>query len=181
MNKKNKPDINPNRPNIITRFNLPDYRVPVRAYLHGAGFEIWGEQSVSTDPIEVAKDYLFKTLDSLGRRIASFDYVLAFMWGQFDPEGQDKEGHRVIDCFGYSGVPKLQKDWPGNSDGEGWVMKDGLYVKKEDITLAGLTCEDCDIIKGKEGEYRRTCKNLNEFIRNPPKIQGLEYLTRVSE
>jgi hypothetical protein len=166
-----------NKPmNFIARFNMPKYHVPVRAYLHSTGQEMWDPDENKEDVIRNAQKYLIKTFDSIRDDLLSFDYVLAVLWGQSNPGcGQSlSNGNKMIDCFGYSGVSHNPDYWPGNPEVEGWVMSDGLFTFKNGIFPGGLTCEDATILIGKEGEYRRKCKDLKEFLNVSPVISGID-------
>jgi hypothetical protein len=167
--------------NFIARFNMPDYYVPVRAYLHGSGQEMWDPKENTATVIRNAKKHLIKTFDSIRDDLSSFDYVLAILWGQSNPGcgSSLSNGNKMIDCFGYSGVSHNPHCWPGNPEVEGWVMNDGLLTIKNGIFPGGLTCEDSTILLGKEAEYRRKCHDFNDFAVNPPVIPGLEKILTI--
>ena len=182
--------IEEHQPKILARFNLPDNYVPVRAYLHKAGLKVWDpDLRIRTDydimgqvpineALDVAKDHLINTLRGIKSDASQFDYLLAVLWAR--PLKKDSASFdKMIDFFGYSDIPKNANDWPGNPDIEGWVMKNEVYAPMEGIVPGGLTCGDVSIVIGEEEKYRRTCKDLNEFLQNPPDIEGLEYLTKV--
>jgi len=175
--------------NFIARFNMPNYTLPVRAYLHGAGQEMWNPEMNKKKIISEAKDHLVSTLDSMTKREKmfssseyvdplSFDFLLAVLWGRSNPGcGQSiSNGNRMIDFFGYSDVSRNPEYWPGNPEVEGWVMTDGIFTMKPHVMPGALTCEDTIILLGREGEYRRKCKDLKEFLEKPPvllEIPGL--------
>ena len=158
--------------NFFARFNMPDFDgVPVRAYVHNAGRDLWtlGDE----EEITAAKRHLLESLGSLSG-LNQLDYLLAVMWGKLDVKAAScVGGYRMIDCFGYSDVPKDPMHWPGNPDVESWTMQDGVYVKKNKIIPGGTTCEDSLILLGEEAKYRRDCHNLREYVMNAPRLKGL--------
>jgi len=143
--------------NIIARYNMPERHV--RAYLHGSGQEVWGSEGLSA--IYTAKEHLIDAFDSSHKSfIKSHDYVLAVLWGD--------DGSKVIDCFCNTGVPKDPKNGPGNPEWDLWFMRNGI------LTREGKSCGDSVIIMGREEEYRRFCPDLKTFLKQPPRIAGLE-------
>ena len=169
---------------FFARINLPKYQVvPVRAYVHNAGKERWyNSKSITTTVVGVAEKYLLDTFQPISHDLRKFDYIIAVLWGDMvldvDQNESHTRGNKMIDCFGYSDVSKDPKEWPGNPDIEPWFMMNGVYVKKTDIGTAGKSCEDSIIVLGIEGEYRRQCKDLKEYLQNPPKIIGLENIIK---
>ncbi len=153
---------------FIGRINLPDLKVPVRAYVHEAGFN----EAYKGD-IEEAQAYLkdFMT-DSLrwysGKEIMKFDYLLGAIWG--------KKDEKIIDLFGFSDI----SEWPGNPDVTSFVIKNGGYDTREDDDsfVESYTCGDTLIMLGEEEKYRRTTKSLDEYMRNPPEISVMKALKK---
>lgn len=147
--------------------NIP---VPVRAYVHEAGFE-----EVYDGSVEMARAYLESFMkDSLnwysGKEIRGFDYILGAVWGKKDKD------EKIIDLFGFSDI----NEWPGNPDVTSFVIKNGSYDADEnyDSTLKSYTCGDTLIMLGEEEAYRRTTKNLEEYFRNPPSISVMRTLEK---
>jgi len=93
-------------------------------------------------------------VDTQRPEIEQFDYLLAVMWG-------DKRT-KVIDFFGYSDV----QDWPGNPDVSSWVLRDGVFMHKKNLTRGDTTCGDSLIMLGEEERYRRTRANLSDYMSN---------------
>jgi len=86
------------------------------------------------------------------------DYFLSIVWGN----GTSK----MVDFFVYSG---LGIKWEANPEVSSYSTEDGIYFPEK----RNIVCGDGFIILGEEEKYRRTTKNLSEYIRNPPKIEGL--------
>ena len=159
--------------NFYAMINMPGELVPVRAYVHNTGRDVWNMVG-DGDEIKDIRFQLQGMLQCARHKIPKFDYILAIMWGDLDPKATTcAGGYRMIDCFGYSGVPKDPAEWPGNPDVENWMEKEGLLVRKNKITLGGTTCEDSVIVLGEEGKHRRRCSNIREYVITPPHIKGL--------
>ncbi len=95
------------------------------------------------------------------------EFAIAAAWGYMD----DHAPVKAMDIFSY----KFDKPWDiCNPDVDGWVFKNGIY-KPEDREV---TCETTTIILGKEAEWRRMTKSLEQYLSLRPDI-GI--LTPVNE
>lgn len=129
---------------------------PVRAYIHeSCSFEAFSSPCNRSIDIE-AKEHLILSLGKNLELVEDADYMLAAIWGN--------ENSKMIDVFKYTDV----KDWPGNPDVSAFVMQNGVYIPRKEIT-----CGDTLIVLGIEEKYRRTTKSLKEYMKNPPGIEGL--------
>jgi hypothetical protein len=139
---------------FITRFNLPNKEPPVRAYLHQAGFkELYGGDT------DKAEFYFLGILDSQHKNLDNFGYVLATIWGDKDSRA------KIIDFFGYSSVSPKE-----NPEVHAWVVRDGVTIRTG-LDHSPTTCGDTLIVLGREEEHRRTTKDLNDFMSNPPPLE----------
>lgn len=136
---------------------MPNETPPVRAYVHSAGFSIFGL-------LEEAEIYLMKALDSKEQKEASqgADYILAAIWGD------TRDSAEVIDFFAYSGI----KEWPGNPDVSAWMVRAGHQLSLEPRSVA--TCGDTTIILGEEEKRRRKAKNLEDFMQRGPELRDFD-------
>ena len=120
-----------------------EFIVPIRAYLHEFGSEIYRDGE--------ANAHFMNTLAKNPDKFKKFDYAILVLWGDIDKK------ERVIDAFGFSGINR----WPGNPDVSALVFRNGLYSQSENIT-----CGDTLILLGKEEAYRRKTKSLDDYFRN---------------
>jgi hypothetical protein len=108
-----------------------------------------------------------------------FKFIIGILWGTDD-------GDKMIDGFGFKGLPSPginPQDWPGNPEIYSWTFKNGVLIKGIDKNLLGIkniTCGDGFILMAEEEKYRRQCKDIHDYIQNPPKINGLDLLVDVS-
>ncbi len=145
---------------FIGRINLPDHKVPVRAYVHESGFQ----SAYDSNPTTVGS-HLEKLLNgSLWYRLDPFTFVLAELWGE------DKD--KMIDFFG---VKCTDAHWPGNPIYSSWITKNGVLVpQSRSPSKYEVTCGDGIILVGQEEAYRRTTRDLRDFANRPPTIPGLK-------
>lgn len=147
-------------PDFRSRFTYVSEQLPpVRAYFHRAGF---GEAYTNgVDSVEtVAKDHLIKTLSGNPHLFNRVDFMIAALWG--------RDGYKMIDLARWVGLEPGK--WPGNPELlDIIVFKNEVYMPQ----IPERTCEDSIIVFGKEAEYRRTTKDLTDFMEHPPDIEGL--------
>jgi hypothetical protein len=130
---------------------------PIRAYLHNAGLDD-AFKSRRNKPAEFEADrHLLRTLTDNMVILNDASYLIAAIWGD--------SGARMIDLFRYAGINK----WPGNPDVAAFVFRNGVYVPKR----REITCGDTLVVLGREEEYRRTTRDLNDYVEHPPTIDGL--------
>ena len=145
--------LNEGCPRFVARFNVPSGFPPARFYLHQAGLhEAFGSQN----PVGEAGRYVLDVLIAM-RRMGmggKYDFVIAMAYG-------DIQHQKSADLFGFICPPSL----PGNTDVEPWVCRNGVFVPEGIVT-----CGDSLIVLGQEEAHRRTCKDLADFLRNPPEI-----------
>jgi hypothetical protein len=80
-----------------------------------------------------------------------------------------------MDLVGYRDLK--EKEWPGNPSVSTWIYKDGIFVKADkNEDDEDELCGDATIIMGREEEFRRTTRNLAEFVTTAPKIPGLNLI-----
>lgn len=123
-----------------------------RFYLHSAGLkECFGN-------IIEARDYVSRFIDTHDHILRNYSYVLGAVWGDV------KYGDKVIDLFGC----KLD-DWSDNPDVLPYTFKNGIYRSYS----PSVYCGDTLILLGKEEEFRRAKKSLEDYIFYNPDLGGL--------
>ena len=154
--------------NIIGQINLPEGRIPARAYLHASGAEVYNPPTGEifrraidiSDKVLRARMYMEDILHQGGTIREDVQYVIAILWGE-------KE-EKMADIFTFRRM-KLFPDWPGNPQVLSWRLRNGTYDPERDNT-AEMTCGDGLIVLGQEEAYRRRCRSLEEYAENPPEI-----------
>jgi hypothetical protein len=145
---------------IVAVLSYPEKMPPLRAYLF----------SSAIDRKQPSGSHEFKSLCTVtNQQLLSiiyngpmqeaakrFNYIIAFLWKQ--------DASSNINLFGYHGI----KNWRGNPDMRSWVFENGVYRNNRDVV-----CETGAIILGKEGQHRRSTRNLAEYIGNTPKLYDL--------
>ncbi len=132
---------------------------PGRVYTHHSW--LWKVAKVAGDHfLDEAEVYLLDVLRRNREVLQPFDFVVAAVWKSEVPE-------RCIDLLAFGDI--TGKPWPGNPDISTYVFKDGIYVTDKKII-----CGDMIIAAGREEEHRRTRKNLEDYIKNPPHLGALE-------
>ncbi len=140
------------------RLNYPDFfkdgSLSLRAYLHQAGFQVYGT-------VDSANQYFVETVRNLkGQLIGNFEFILAAIWATEDPRA------KFIDFCGLSDIGDRER-WLGNPDVSPWVVKDGLIVPKKE-----QTCGDALIVFGEEENFRRKTLDLEQFSIQMPDLIG---------
>lgn len=139
------------------RMNLPNWEPPVRAYLHdsGVGFykNIWD-----------ARNYLLEVLGKDKENVSKYNFILAALWGKTEDDSKIK---KIIDFIALSDIDETR--WPGNPEVSAWVVENGVYVPKKEIT-----CGDGLIMASEEEKFRRTTSGIEEFKKNYPDMGDLE-------
>jgi len=137
--------------NIIGRIELPYFIIPIRAYVHGCGSEVYGV--TQQQAVEGARDYLFQILrDSLPDIIDDEgDFIYAVIWGD--------NGDKVVDIFTFPYERDDNKNliWPGNPE------IDVVVYRNRELTMDSGTCEDSIIVLGEESKFRRSIVNANNI------------------
>ena len=145
---------------FIYQINFPEKFIPLRNYTHKTGFN----EVFENDKNRIL-EYLNQTFFINDQSYAHFiktdeiSFFLTGVWG-------DQNGNKIIDVFGYN----FNGNWPGNPDISNWTVKNGVWIKGNRIS----ECGDMAIVKGEEEKYRRTKKNLKDYINNPVPIKILE-------
>ena len=150
-----------NAPNFKARLTLPNFQPPVKAYLHNSGLaEAFPVKEGDYVELE-AKGHLVETIDKLD--VSKYFWILAAIWG--------KGGAKMMDLFGYHGI----KEWPGNPCIDSFATANGILVPRETTSLdeKEITCGDGSIVIGREEQYRRTTKDLADYMSHFPTIPGL--------
>lgn len=128
-----------------------------RAYFHQAGRSLF---ETTVDPVGEARLYLSQVIRRYEELLRTFQLGFAAVWG-------DKEKNkRAVDFFGFSGISNWQKSNPDISV---------LVFKEEKLAPRASTCGDAAIMLGVEESYRRTTRNLEQYLRKPPVIDGVWY------
>lgn len=146
--------IESNSPKFIFRWNFPDSKL--RAYQHKSGFkEVYNGLSTESSKhlLEVFEEVI---------KPKNPNYILATVWG--------KEKDKMIDFALYFDIVNNEDKWMiSNPDILVIVTKNGMVDFNQKLT----TCEDTIIILGEEAKYRRTTKNLSDYLENPPNLCGV--------
>jgi hypothetical protein len=143
------------------RLYSPGTTPAFRAYVHTAGFgDVY-------EGIHEAIGYLRDVMASQADDLTGFDFILAAIWGY----GGD-EPKKIIDLFGLSDMD--QDKWPGNPDVSAWVLENGVYMKRTEITTGDTTCGDTLIMLGREEEHRRSLRCLDAYKNMWPHLGELE-------
>jgi hypothetical protein len=155
-------------PRILARYNSPSSKPPVRAYIHESGFAEAFPSSCCTNSFYEAIKYLKRVLNPLKngglRTKTDFSYFLAMIWGA--------DGDKIVDLVGILDIDSSEEpeNWQIDLAMPTFVFRNGVYQPK----LSYLS-EDSHIILGQEGQYRRYCKNLQQYLQNPPELFGLKF------
>ena len=151
---------------FIARISVPDWRIPVRAYLHESGIEVYEFHKPNNTEGErafLAAAYLGENVlghvacPSDGELFQPAKYLLVALFG--------KEDKRMAEVFGYGDF----EDWPGNPTKYRWTFRDNVYMPEEQED----GCGDTDIVLGEEEKWRRTQDDLTTFMLNPPDVGSI--------
>jgi len=159
-----------------TIYGFPGITPEARLYVHQTGLETIFKQdkqeNQAADPVWNARTYFMKVHKELRDQLieTKVDFLLAAVWGD------ETENAKVVDIFAYRDV---RENWPGNPDVSGFVVKNGILVKENPLTLA-LTCGETIEMLGQEETYRQTTSSLSDYISKLPdtevaKIIGEKY------
>ncbi len=178
----------PITPQIVTRLNLPEGNPPGRVYFHESGIQSFSGEGYTatfleedfylhsvpgTDPISRATRHTSALWmrDNLPRSAKEYLYLVGILWGN---EQKDK----LWDFFGFEGIPKSPKDWPGNADIFSFYLSKGVLVPRHG-PYVNVTCEEGFDLVAAEGRHRKRCHNMGEFRLHPPKIRVRNKLTDI--
>jgi len=128
---------------FLAQLNYPSLKA--RAYLHKAGISAWGENALNR-----AGGCFIHTLEK--HNFKEFDFFLATLWA-------NEEEDFIVDLFGFRDI----YPWPGNPEVTNWVIKEGVIVPDNKST-----CGDTLIVLGEEEKFRRTRRDLTDYLENPP-------------
>ena len=148
-------------PRILGRYNAFDWSTPTRIYFHENDFE----DAFSDDSTNSSWMNGLSHLQGLNPKISdsydlrNFNYAIAVLWGQ----NKDK----IVDLFAYCDINR----WPGNPTVHSFIFKNGVYQQENHE----ITCGDGTILIGLEEMHRRRCRNLSDFLQNPPAISGIVF------
>jgi hypothetical protein len=144
--------------NIIGRIELPNFKTPMRAYVHGYGYEVYG--TTPQKAVEGGREHLLGVLrESIpnieatesGAYTNNFDFAYAILWAEANL--------KIVDFFGLNLGDINTLKWPGNPELVVWGFVDGKF----DSGIRG-TCEDGILVIAKETMFRRSTLNLNSFV-----------------
>ncbi len=127
--------------------------LPTRAYVHLDGLD-----TAYCGNLHFAFDYFRRNIrfdEGLKNRSSKdgFLYALAVIWGK----GTD----RMADFFAF----EKPDPWSSNPGTATWSYRNGFLVP-------AITCGDSLIVFGQEESYRRTTKDISEFMERPPILVG---------
>jgi hypothetical protein len=125
-----------------------------KIYTHGSGEMIYPTE-------EYISNYLLNSIKNAPFKVKGLDYFISILWG-------DSRNNEMMDFFGYTDVKKA---WKGNPDIFSWVIKNGVWRKDNNIT-----CGDGMILLGKEEEFRRKTKNIEEYMKSTLDLNNLNKL-----
>jgi hypothetical protein len=146
-------------------YRFPDIVPPGRAYLHDEGIEAFGgRRSAAFRAGMILEESLMKE-SNFPRFLEEFDYLLAKIWGA-------KTGDKMLTFFGF----KARKEWKDDPSVCAWVLRNGFYHMEERDLATG----DMMIVLGQEEEYRRTTRNLEEYLHGKPNSVYTTGLTEVN-
>ncbi|MFA5953599.1 MAG: hypothetical protein WC812_03325 [Candidatus Pacearchaeota archaeon] len=126
-----------------------------KVYLHSSGKENYPTENDSLH-------YLMNCIANNRKEVEKGDYFISILWSNSKKE-------KLMDFFRYSGV---KENWESNPDISPWVVNNGIWRKNQSIT-----CGDGIILLGREEEYRRCTKNLNEYLSQIISLENLKDLT----
>jgi len=146
---------------FIARLNFPQLEVPGRVYVHPVGFAEAYENKLTN-----LQNYFLEISQHHKYLFAGCNYFLATIWGDV------KNKERVADLFMFSCV----KNWPGNPDVLPYEIREGELIREKGLAPEDetFTCSDTLIMLGKEEEYRRATKSLEEYMVRYPDLGELE-------
>ncbi|RJQ16871.1 hypothetical protein C4573_02295 [Candidatus Woesearchaeota archaeon] len=145
--------------------NFPLNKPPVRIYVAHSAIDYLRHERISSSDVDFKPDVfetsgvqdfledIFKKHEELG--------PYTFVLGSF---GAHPDGIPFVDFFGYYQVG----DWPGAA--VAMPLKWTLQGMKRSMVQIP---EDTLLMLGKEAEYRKTTKSINEYITNMPQVLAL--------
>jgi len=134
---------------LEARLTAAENNPPGKFYVHTAGFDkVFGPD----DPTGNSLAYVSQVMKTYQGRFNWYSFVIGIVWGD------ESNGDKVMDLFGYRGL----KEWSGNPDVDLWVIRNGIYVP--DIST---TCGESLVVLGKEEEFRKGTKDLDEYFKKP--------------
>jgi len=139
-------------PRRCTFYEKPGELPPIRAYLHRTDSGEFLEKRVSGHPLDRMINYLKENLSPKLEIVKGGDFLLAVLWG-------DKE-NKMIDLFKYSNT----EDWPGSPKMKNYVIRNGVYAPE----IKKITLRDSLTMLFLEERHRKTTKNLEKYIEQPP-------------
>ena len=122
-----------------------------RFYLHNDGIQAYG-----LNPLQSGREEFSKVTDFLVDHAKVYPWAIGILWG--------KDNSRIVDLFAYSDVTTL--NWNENPSANNARFIDGVMIQKPD----SLTCGDGLIALGREESHRRTCRSIDDYLRDPPRF-----------
>jgi len=125
-----------------------------KAYTHNSGQRFFNSD-------DLISHYLALSFDNAPLETENLDYFISILWSASNEE-------HLIDFFGYSDI---KNNWKGNPDISSWVLKNRVWRKDNNIT-----CGEGIILLGKEEEFRRKTKNIEEYMKTTLDLEKLNKL-----
>jgi hypothetical protein len=129
---------------------LPNAKIPTKLYHHDFGYlEAFGNTSSGVRDFIEGRQHFDDVLghyESVIRSMGNVKYLIAQLFG---------DNGRAIEIFAYGDAK-----WKGNNTGWSFAFRNGIYQSD----TRQVTCEDFDIVRGRESELRRSTRDLGEFM-----------------
>jgi hypothetical protein len=146
---------------FVERFTLmpSDARVPGRVYVHDLGHvRFQDETGRHTRAHKYASDIINNHPDP---SFYDAKYVIGALWGSAEEDVFELSGYDRSDIKGWKGT---------DPEGRLWIFRNGIWRPDLRAIDNGYTSEDFDIVKGREGEYRKRTHSLLEFLKGTPEL-----------
>ena len=130
-----------------------------KMYLHSSGEGIYQDD---------LKKYLWAAFGDRPQNVNNINYFNSILWAE--------NGKRIIDFFGYHG---LKNNWKGNPDVYSWVIDKKENYRWHNSGIS-ITCGEGIILLGEEEKFRRTTKNLEEYMSKTLDLNGVNKLLKFS-
>jgi hypothetical protein len=144
-------------------FSLKENELPpVRAYFHTFGREeVFDKKDPVADAVNSLRDAL-KATRRHKKRLECVHFILASIYGG------ELVPRRYIDFFGY-----IAPDKSITAEVMHWTTSNEGFNRPTTIREIGLS--DFDAIRTIEENHRKRKRNLEAFLRDPPKIEGIKH------
>ena len=114
-----------------------------KIYTHHSGDNVYPEGHLV--------DYLSTSIKNAPQETKQGDYFISLLWS-------DEKRNELMDIFVYSDI---KNNWKGNPGISSWVVTNGIWKNKNPIT-----CGEGIILLGREEEYRRTTRNISQYLKH---------------